>query len=282
MSKPPACWICQRQAEPKNHGRHAYHRHCCYSCFLSSGQKHEHFCSRKWFSDPNWWQRSWDGEQEQEQDAVSQWKRRRIESAVRSSSKTKDNDSFLDADVEFKLVFNLVLNRCSENKNLQERWKDLFRVFNTRLARGDCLQTLHSLYVLPQEVWKEISGLLPDLHRVDTRIIDCRGILGTYGGHEIFRKGGKSTLLQEWIIQQENTVRLLHALLEELEQNAHPLIVFTCRKGRHRSLSLAEVFVQLFAPHVRVFCLDDIDIDYLRTMVFDAAFGVGRQRSILA
>ena len=280
MSAPPRCVLCDRDAQPKTHGRYPYHRHCCYDCFDSKGQRHDRRCPGRMDADRN--RRQNISDRDQGPAELSVWKRRKLEIGFAISNRTNCNKSLLDADVEFKLVFNLVLNRCSENKNLQERWKDLFRVFNTRLARGDCLQTLHSLYVLPQEVWKEISGLLPDLHRVDTRIIDCRGILGTYGGHEIFRKGGKSTLLQEWIIQQENTVRLLHALLEELEQNAHPLIVFTCRKGRHRSLSLAEVFVQLFAPHVRVFCLDDIDIDYLRTMVFDAAFGVGRQRSILA
>ena len=73
---------------------------------------------------------------------------------------------------------------------------------------------------------------------------------------------------------QECTVELLHELLEELEQSEHPLIVFTCSHGRHRSLSLGELFQQLFAPHASVFCLDDVDLEYLRKMVIDAALGV--------
>ena len=272
MSKPPKCDKCHRDAQPKTRGRHAYHRHCCYDCYAFAGQRHDRFCTGRMPPDRSWRQIICDRDQELAEFSV--WKHRKLETGFRISNRTNHNESLLDTDVEFSLLQNLVLNRCGGNDKLQERWKDLFREYNTMCARGNKLQTLRSLYVLPLQDWNEISRVLPDLHQVDARSIDCRSIQNTYEGGAIFRKGGKSALLQEWIMSQECTVKLLHALLQELKRGEHPVIVFTCTHGRHRSMSLGELFKQLFAPHAGVFCLEDIDIECLQDMVYDATLGL--------
>ena len=265
MSAPPRCELCGRDAEPKRKGRHPYHRHCCYSCFDSAGQRHDSRCTGRMDADKNWRQNICDRGQGLAELSVR--KRCRLETGFSMSNRTEYNQSLLDEDVEFSLLQNLVLNRFGGNGKLQERWKDLFREYNRMYAHGNKLQTLQSLYILPQQDWDEIADFLPDLHRVDATSIDCRSIRKTYGGDAIFRKGGKSVLLQEWIMSQECTVRLMHELLLELQRVDHAVIVFICEHARHRSISFSRLFKQFFVPHADLFCPEDMDLKCLRDML---------------
>ena len=65
-------------------------------------------------------------------------------------------------------------------------------------------------------------------------------------------------------MSQECTVKLMHELLLELQRVGHPVIVFTCRHARHRSVSLSKLFKQLFAPHADLFFPEDMDLKCLR------------------
>ena len=67
-----------------------------------------------------------------------------------------------------------------------------------------------------------------------------------------FNEGGRSCFLQDWVLNQRETVRILREALD-FAIGGYRELGFYCDYGKHRSATLCLLFKDLFAPTAIVY-----------------------------
>ena len=284
MAAPPTCLNCSLPAHPHWKIGRDYHSHCCFRCRKSEGEEHASYCAYHtyaYLSDrivlrkcesrasdytvneecrPPWQKHSasdnrfysksrhsgdrasipcrapWDKSAAHEDESNNKSKR------CRKSNEGLDQSP----DVEFSLLQNYVLNRLQSHDDVEE-WMDLFRAHNTLSGTDNLRNLVDVIVVYPLHLEAKARADYPEIHAIDCRNVECRSIRDMPGGEAFFVKGGRSCLLQEWILNQRATLRIVREALD-FGIGGYRVLGFYCDHGKHRSAALCFLFKHLFAP----------------------------------
>ena len=251
---PPTCLNCALPAQPHWKIGRDYHSHCCFRCRKSEGEEHASYCT---YHTPAYLgvdNRS-SNKSRHSGDRVSMssrapWvKSTAHEDEFNNQSKRarKSNEDLEQAsDVEFSLLQNYIFNCLHAHEQIRE-WRDLFRAHNTLSGTDMHINLVDVIVIYPLYLEAKVRADYPEIQAIDCRTVDCRSIRDQPGGEAIFVKGGRSCLLQEWILKQRATFHILREALD-FRIEGHRVLGFYCDHGKHRSVALGLLFKQLFAP----------------------------------
>ena len=130
---------------------------------------------------------------------------------------------------------NLEFLGCIEDPWVRRRWEKLLAARHG-MHSSMKVQGVH-LYVYPR------NHPRVNCTAIDCRAVDCKSI----SDKAAFKIGGKSSVLQKYVIGQMACARVMESVLTHLEAQEWR-ITFICDHGKHRSMSCAKVCQLMLLP----------------------------------
>ena len=92
----------------------------------------------------------------------------------------------------------------------------------------------------------------PGPYCIDAAALEWRSLRQSSAGEAIYGEGGRSCLLQEWLLAQSATVAMLKTSLNKAEEGVRQLGFF-CEDGKYCSVAACLLLRELFAPTAFVY-----------------------------